>query len=192
METLKIKVVLASVREGRNADTVWAWLDRQLKQITSFDVELLDLKPLNLPMFDEASPPMRGAPHITEAAQTWSAKMAEADGYIIVTPEYDHTIPGSLRNAFDYLAKEWAKKPAAIVSYGGLSGGMRAAESMKPSLAGMEVVLIPIETNIIAVNKAFDENGELPDNYAVTAKAMLSSLEWWANVLKAARATIIK
>src|ERR1700722_12727747 len=128
MEKLKIKAVLGSVREGRIADKVWAWLDSQLKQVESFDVELLDLKVLNLPVFNESAYPAAGGPHQTDAANTWSAKMKEADGYIIITPEYDHTMPGALRNAFDYLANEWNRKPVAIVSYGGASGGMRAAE----------------------------------------------------------------
>lgn len=191
-KNLKIKVVLGSVREGRSADNVWPWLDRQLQAYGKFDVELLDLKQINLPVFNEQEHPAAGKPHLTEAARTWAAKMAEADGYIIVTPEYNHTMPGSLRNAFDYLAREWSKKPVAIVSYGAAAGGARAAESMKASLAYMETILIPAEVNIANIWAAFDESGNLPDNYAASAQKMFAGLEWWGDLLKDARAKLLQ
>lgn len=192
MEKLKIKAVLGSVREGRSADKVWEWLDKQLKQVENFDVELLDLKAINLPLFNENGHPAAGGAHETEAARTWSAKMAGADGYIIITPEYDHSMPGSLRNAFDYLANEWKKKPVGIVSYGAAAGGSRAAESMKASLTYMETVIIPAEVNISNIWAAFDEKGDLPDNYLAAAKNMFAGLEWWATLLHDARAKLSK
>jgi NAD(P)H-dependent FMN reductase len=192
LEKLKIKVVLGSVREGRNADKVWKWVEKQLQPIEAFDVELLDLKAMQLPMFSEEAFPSSRAPHISEAAQAWSAKMDEADGFVVITPEYNHSVPGALRNAFDYLAFEWAKKPVAIISYGAGVGGARAAESLKAFFTYMESTVIPVEVNIINVWAAFDENGELPDNYAGTAKKVFASLEWWAGTLREARKTIPK
>jgi NAD(P)H-dependent FMN reductase len=187
---LKIKVVLGSVRQGRNADKVWAWLEKQLAEFGKFDIELLDLKQINLPLFNESNSPAQGLPHETEAARNWSAKMAEADGYIIVTPEYDHALPGALRNAFDYLANEWNKKAVGIVSYGAAAGGARASEGMKASLTYMETVVLPVEVNISNVWAAFDGNSGLPDNYSVAAQKMFASLEWWATLLSEARAKL--
>jgi len=187
---LKIKVVLGSVRQGRIADKVWAWLEKQLAEFGKFDIELLDLKQINLPIFNESNYPAQGLPHETEAARNWSAKMAEADGYIIVTAEYDHALPGALRNAFDYLANEWNKKAVGIISYGAGAGGTRAAEGMKASLTYMETVVLPAEVNIPNVWAAFDENGGLPDNYSVAAQKMFASLEWWAALLSEARAKL--
>jgi NAD(P)H-dependent FMN reductase len=187
---LKIKVVLGSVRQERNADKVWVWLEKQLAEFGKFDIELLDLKQINLPLFNESSSPAQGLPHETEAARNWSAKMAEADGYIIVTPEYDHTLPGALRNAFDYLANEWNKKAVGIVSYGAAGGGARASEAMKASLTYMETVVLPVEVNIPNIWAAFDGNGDLPDNYSITAQKMFASLEWWSQLLNEARAKL--
>ncbi len=190
MEKLKIKVVLGSVREGRNGGKVGDWVIAQLKQFENFDVELLDLKTLNLPMFNEEAMPASGTPHTSEAARIWAAKMKEADGFIIITAEYNHSVPGALRNAFDYLAFEWAKKPVAIISYGASVGGARAAESLKAFFTYMEAVVIPVEVNIANVWAAFDEKGELPDNYTGAAKKMFTSLEWWGGQLREARKTI--
>jgi NAD(P)H-dependent FMN reductase len=188
---LKIKVVLGSVREGRSADKVWAWLEKQLAIFGKFDIELLDLKQINLPLFNESNHPAQGLPHESEAARNWSAKMGEADGYIIVTPEYDHSFPGALRNAFDYLANEWKKKAVAIVSYGAAAGGARAAEGLKASLTYMETVVLQSEVNIPNVWAAFDGSGNLPESFEVTAQKTFTSLEWWANLLSEARAKLV-
>jgi NAD(P)H-dependent FMN reductase len=188
---LKIKVVLGSVREGRNADKVWAWLEKQLAVFGKFDIELLDLKQINLPLFNESNHPAQGLPHETEAARNWSAKMAEADGYIIVTPEYDHAVPGALRNALDYLANEWKRKAVAIVSYGAAAGGTRAAEGLKASLTYMEMAVMPNEVNIPNVWAAFDESGGLPEAFGDAAQKTFTTLEWWAKLLSEARTKMV-
>ena len=184
MDKLKIKIILGSVREGRNGEKVWNWLKPQLSQFDSLDFELVDLKELNLPMFDEAAVPMADVPPKSPAAQLWKQKMGESDGFIIITPEYNHAIPGALKNAFDFLAKEWKNKPVAIISYGASAGGVRAAEDVRKIFFYMQSFVIPTEINIPYVWEAFDANGNLPEKLSVISQKQLAELQKYAEHYK--------
>src|SRR3954471_19006353 len=128
---MKIQVIVGSTRPGRITERMAKWAEHELQSFPDVDVELVDLADYDMPLFDEAISP-RYNPHRTPrpVVQKFLDKIAEADGYVVVTPEYNHSIPGVLKNAFDYLTFQMAKKPVAIMSHGTV-GGARAAEHLK-------------------------------------------------------------
>src|ERR1700712_4629105 len=132
----KLKIISSTVRPGRKGPTIAKWIADVAKAHNNFEVEILDLGEINLPLMNEAvHPMMRQYKH--EHTKQWSAKIEEADAFIFVTAEYDYNYPAPLRNALEYLFSEWNYKAAGIVSYGGVSAGTRAANSLKADLATM-------------------------------------------------------
>ena len=134
-----LKIISSSIRTGRKGPIVAAWIAEVARQHGSFEVEVLDLGEIRLPMMDEPHHPvLKKYEH--EHTKKWSAAIDEADAFIFVTAEYDYNYPAPLRNALEYLVQEWAYKAAGIVSYGGVSAGTRAANSLKGDLASLKVV----------------------------------------------------
>lgn len=166
----KIKVILGSSREGRNGKMVADWFMKQTDSYkSSLDFELLDLKDWAIPFFDNpVSPAMGGEP--TGVAKDWAAKIAEADGIIVVTPEYNHGYPAVLKNALDVIYKEWNYKPVSFVSYGAVSGGIRAVEQLKQVTLELKMYPMHEEVNIHFVWQAFDEEG-VPKDPSLEQKA---------------------
>src|ERR1700712_3044548 len=121
MADLKIAVILGSTREGRNGEAVAKWVLNAASTRSAADYELVDLRDYPLPLFDEPMSPAY-APSTNPAVVRFADKIAEFDGYVFVTPEYNHSISGVLKNAIDYLYKEWNDKAAAFVSYGAFNG----------------------------------------------------------------------
>lgn len=129
MSDLKIAVILGSTRPGRNGEAVAAWVLEKAASRAGAAYELVDLADFPLPLLDEAAPPSMGMyanPHTLD----WAAKIAEYDGYVFVTPEYNHSVSGVLKNAIDYLYQEWNNKAAAFVGYG-VVGAARAVEHLR-------------------------------------------------------------
>lgn len=191
MDKLKIKVILASVRNGRFGDKPAKWITELASQVEDFSVELLDLKDYSLPIFAEAISPSQitgdyGKPEVNK----WAQKIAEADGFIFVTPEYNHGYPASLKNNLDYIYKEWNKKPLCVVAYGG-TGGARATQQLRE--VSIELQMAPIRNSVHIMNpwNLVEADGSLKagalDGYVKGAQNMLTQLSWWANVLKEAR-----
>ena len=116
----KIQIILGSTREGRNGEKVFKWITEIAKKNKNFEIETIDLKEWNLPMFNDPKPPFMGE-YSYDYTKKWSKKISEGDGYVIVTPEYNHGYSAALKNALDHLYKEWNNKPVAFVSYGGSS-----------------------------------------------------------------------
>lgn len=136
----KIGIIVGSTRPGRKSLDIAHWIMKEKAE--NFNVEIVDLAELNLPMLDEPMPAASGS-YQNEHTKNWSKHIAGFDGFIFVTPEYNASIPGVLKNAIDYLAKEWAKKVAIIVSYGG-QGGIRANNHLTDILINLKVnVLFP-------------------------------------------------
>lgn len=134
---LNIAIILGSTRPGRVGEAVAQWVYGIAAQRADAKFELLDLKDFNLPLLDEPIPPSLGQytqPH----TKTWAAKIAEFDAFVFVTAEYNHGIPGALKNAIDYLFREWNHKAAGFVSYGG-AGGSRAVEQLRLVMAELHV-----------------------------------------------------
>jgi len=193
---MHIQVILSSTRPNRVGERVAKWVTAEAKQRSQFEVELVDLADYNLPHFDEPESPRFNQHRTPNAiAKRWLAKVAEADGYVIVTPEYNHSIPASLKDALDYLDFQFVKKPVAIVSYGSV-GGARAAEHLKGILIEVKAAVVPEAVPIVGARAQFDERGAYLGDPAVAGPpraldAMLTELAWWTKALKAARNTTI-
>jgi NAD(P)H-dependent FMN reductase len=187
---LKIAIILGSTRQNRHGEQVARWLFSYIKEHADFNTELLDLGDWPLPFYEEAITPIRiNGNYSNEVARRWSEKIRGFDGYIIISPEYSHGYPAVLKNALDYLYTEWSNKPVAFVSYsGGLGSGIRAVEQLR--LVAIELQMAPIResVSIPTVQRAFDEQGRLKDEFLISkTNSMIAQLTWWANALKSAR-----
>ena len=140
---MKIQIIIGSTRQNRFSEKPARWLFELAKTRTDFEPELLDLRDYPLPYYDEPVPPsMLKGNYSNKIAKRWANKIGEADGYIIVTPEYNHGYPGVLKNALDTVYEEWDGKPVGFVSYGGAMG-TRSVEQLR--LVAIELGLVPIE-----------------------------------------------
>lgn len=189
---MKIKIILASVRQGRFGDKPAAWLLEQAKQRTDAEFELLDLKDYQLPIFAEANlPSQANGVYVSPDVSRWAAKIAEADGFIVVTPEYNHGYPASLKNNIDYLYQEWNKKAIAFVSYGG-AGGARGVEQLRQVAVELQMAPTRFAIHIMNPWTLTEADGSLKpgalDSYAPSAQHLLEHLIWWTEALAKARA----
>ncbi len=184
-----LQVIIVSTRQGRLGPAVAEWFHRQARAFDGFDVELVDLAEVNLPLLDEPHHP-RLANYQHEHTKRWSAIVSRGDAFVFVTPEYNFSTPPSLVNALDYLSKEWAYKPAAFVSYGGISGGMRSVMMTKSILTTLRMVPIVEAVNLPMFAQQIDRStGEFNATEAneKAAGAMLEELHKWAGALRAMR-----
>ncbi|MBO1334770.1 NADPH-dependent FMN reductase [Streptomyces sp. VRA16 Mangrove soil] len=184
---LRVAVLVGSTREGRFAPVVTRWLTGRLAQHGDLSADVVDLTetplPTVLPAFGEAPPP-----GTTEALAAVSPRLAAADAFVFVTPEYNHSFPAALKNAIDWHNREWHGKPIAFVSYGGLSGGLRAVEQLRLVMAELNAVTIRNTVSFHHAYAAFDTDGRVDDPAVdAAAKAMLDQLAWWAHALRDAK-----
>lgn len=161
----------------------------QARAHEKFDVELIDLKEVGLPLFDEPlHPRLRQYEH--EHTKAWSATVKRADAFVFVSPEYDYSTPAPLANALQYLVHEWAYKPVGFVSYGGVAAGTRAVQMTKQTVTTLrmmpifEAVAIPFFTQYINEQTGVFDPGEVQEKAAV---AMLDELLRWTNAMKQLR-----
>lgn len=186
---MKIQVILGSTREGRQGEKVANWVMEQLKDIEDIEFELLDLRDFGLPYYDQpASPTALKGEYSNNEIKKWLNKVSEGDGYIIVTPEYNHGYPAVLKSALDWVYYEWNRKPVAFISYGGSAAGARSVEQLR--LVAIELQMAPIETaiHIFGPRQEFDENGNIKDDsYNQKLKNLINDLVWWTKALKEAR-----
>src|SRR5689334_8006169 len=136
---LKLQVLIASTRPGRQGPAVGAWAVQQARANGKFEIEIVDLAEVNLPLFDEPKHP-RFQQYEHEHTKRWSAIVARADAFVFVTPEYDFSPPASLINALHYLYNEWAYKPVGFVSYGGVSAGTRGVQITKSTVTALKMI----------------------------------------------------
>jgi NAD(P)H-dependent FMN reductase len=137
MSQVKIGIIIGSTRPGRVGDQVATWVYDHAVQRGDADYELVDLAEFKLPHLDEAIPASRGQ-YENEHTRAWADKIASFDGFVFVTPEYNHSTSGALKNAIDFIYGEWNNKAAALVSYG-VHGGVRAAEHLRLVLAEVQI-----------------------------------------------------
>jgi NAD(P)H-dependent FMN reductase len=134
---LNIGIILGSTRPNRNGEAVARWVQNQVRERRDANYELIDIKDFNLPLLDEPIPPSQGKysqPH----TKRWAEKIGSLDAFIFVTPEYNHSTSGALKNAIDFLYREWNNKAAGFVSYGS-AGGARAVECLRLIMAELQI-----------------------------------------------------
>jgi NAD(P)H-dependent FMN reductase len=181
-----LRIISSTVRPGRKGPQVAEWIFDIAVKNENFNTALLDLALIDLPLMDEPNHPSLKK-YQNEHTKKWSAAIDEADAFIFVTAEYDHNYPAPLRNALEYLQHEWSYKPAGIVSYGGVSAGTRAANSLKNDLASLRIVPIGDSVNFPLFKKNnFDEHGNFIANEIShkAADTMLKELLKWTKALK--------
>ena len=145
-QTLKVGIILGSTRPGRNGEAVSQWTYETANKRSDADFELVDIRDFNIPLLDEPIPPSMGQ-YTKEHTKIWSAKIDSFDAYVFVTAEYNHGIPGALKNAIDFLFKEWNNKVAGFVSYGGASG-VRAVEQLRLVMAELKVATVRTQVQL--------------------------------------------
>jgi NAD(P)H-dependent FMN reductase len=186
-----IKIITGSNRPGRFNIQPAEWIASIAKSRTDAEVQLLDLAEVNLPFLNEPNPPMKQE-YQFEHTKQWAKEIAEADGFIFVTPEYNHSFSPLLKNAIDYLYREWNYKPVAFVSYGSLAGGSRAVEHLRAVAA--EIKMFDLREQIMLPNywEHLNESGTYQFTEAQTASAnhLLDSLVFWSNEMKTSRAKL--
>jgi NAD(P)H-dependent FMN reductase len=183
-----LQVVIASTRPQRTGVPVAQWFVDRAKGHGKFDVELVDLKEVGLPLLDEPKHPrLRQYEH--EHTKAWSARVASADAFVFVTPEYNYSAPAPLVNALDYLFHEWHYKPCAFVSYGGVSGGLRAVQMAKGLVTTLRMMPIPEGVPIPFVQTQIDESGRFKggEPHEASTKALLDELFRWTEALRPLR-----
>lgn len=187
----KLHVIVGSTRPSRNGLAVAQWFTDLARKHDKFDIELVDLAEVNLPLIDEPEHPSKKK-YTHEHTKKWSAQVKSADAFVFVSPEYNHGPSPALINALDYLASEWGYAPAAFVSYGAVSGGTRAVASVKPMLSLLRMMVIPESVIIPYIDKKI-EDGKLAKDMEPLEKAvspLLDELLKWTGVLAPLRATV--
>lgn len=187
--TLKLHTIICSTRPGRIGPKIAGWFHGLAAEHGKFEAELVDLADFDLPVFDEAKHPlMQQYQH--EHTKKWAGSVASADAFAFVTPEYDYFPPAALVNAVQFVAREWHYKPAAIVSYGGISGGLRAAQAEKLLFTGVKMMPIPEGVPIPMMTQYVGDDGVFRPTEVIAggARLALDELYKWAAALKPIRA----
>jgi NAD(P)H-dependent FMN reductase len=137
---LKLAIILGSTRPGRLGEPVARWVYEEAQKRTDAEFERVDINDFNLPLLDEPIPPSMGQ-YSKEHTKRWAAKIATFDAFVFVTAEYNHGIPGALKNAIDFLFAEWNNKAAGFVGYGS-AGGARAVEHLRLVMAEVQIATV--------------------------------------------------
>jgi NAD(P)H-dependent FMN reductase len=186
-EQIRLSIIIGSVRKSRGGIAVADWFAREAREFGQHDVQVIDLADYELPlsMGDGMTPEqLAGARPLGQALE-------ESDAFVIVTPEYNHSYPAALKNAIDWHLKEWQAKPVGFVSYGGISGGLRAVEHLRPVFAELHAMTIRETLSFVNYWEQSDSEGRWPkdpETCNTLAKVMLRQLTWWARALQKARA----
>lgn len=185
----RIAIIIGSTRPGRNGKAVADWVFERAAQRDDAEFELVDLRDFPLPHFDEQGSPARGTLE-ADYASRWTAKVAEFDGYVFVTPEYNHSTTGVLKNALDYVYTEWNDKAAAFVGYGG-AGGARAIEHLR--LVASELAMATVRNQVgLSLMTDFENFSVLkPAPYQLSQlDATLDQVVAWSDALAPLRARV--
>jgi NAD(P)H-dependent FMN reductase len=187
----KLNIIIGSTRPGRIGPSVATWFHGFAAEHGAFEPVLVDLAGFALPVFDEPKHP-RMQQYEHEHTKRWSASVKSGDAFVFVTPEYNYGTSPALLNALTYLAAEWNYAPAGIVSYGGVSGGLRAAEFLKPTLSVLKMMPIPEGVAVPAVGQQIgpDKTFAANDLNVTAARTMLGELALWTEALKGLRAKV--
>lgn len=183
---LKLAIIIGSTRPGRKAEAVARWVHEIATRRDDAEFELVDIQDFNLPLLDEPVPPSMGQythPH----TQAWSAKIDSFDAYVFVTPEYNHGTSGALKNAIDYLYREWNNKAAGFVSYGS-AGGTRAVEHLRLVMGELQVADVRSQV-MLSLRTDFENYTTFKPapHHEKSVNAMLDQVIAWGGALKTLR-----
>ena len=183
---LKIAIIVGSTRPGRKADAVAAWVHGIAAKRNDAEYEIVDIRDFNLPLLDEAVPPSMGQysqPH----TKAWAAKIAPFDAFVFVTPEYNHATSGALKNAIDFLYKEWNNKAAGFVGYGS-AGGARAVENLRLIMGELQIADVRAQVMLSLFTDFENFTTFKPAAmHEKSANAMLDQLVAWGGAMKTLR-----
>jgi NAD(P)H-dependent FMN reductase len=181
-EPIQLAVIIGSTRPNRFGDTVARWFVAQGRQRDDMALDVIDLAEVGLP----AVLPHDPGPEVRD----YVARIDRADAFVVVTPEYNHGYPASLKQAIDIPYHQWRAKPVGFVSYGGLAGGQRAVEQLRQVFPELHATTVRDTVSFHMAHGRFDESGEPhePEGCNAAAKTMLDQLAWWATALRTARA----
>lgn len=195
---MKLAIIVGTTRENRQTVKQARWVLNSVQQRESIKAELVDLTDYPMVFFAEGGSPRHNPSRaIDPTAKKWLDKIESFDAYVFVTPEYNHSIPGVLKNAFDYMDWQMLKKPAAIVSHGTM-GGARAAMHLKEIISEARAVPIPSFVAMHSMSEMIDEDGNLDEEVKArrygpqtALESMLEELQWYSDALAAARQGLV-
>jgi len=183
---LRVGIIIGSTRPGRKAEAVARYVHEIAKQRTDAQFEIVDLEQYRLPLLDDPIPPSAGRPHPAHA-QAWADKIASLDAFVFVTPEYNHSTSGVLKNAIDYLYGEWNNKAAGFVSYGS-AGGVRAVEHLRLIMAELQVATVRAQAWFSLLSDFENYTAFKPTaGKEKSVTTMLDQLVAWGRALKSVR-----
>ncbi|MDG4720739.1 MULTISPECIES: NADPH-dependent FMN reductase [Thalassospira] len=180
-ETFNVAIIYGSARQGRFCDTVTSWVVETLKTDRDISLDTIDPAALNLPAYNV------GAEH--PGVKELHTALSDADAFIVVTPEYNHSFTGELKLLIDAAKQQWRRKPVAFVSYGGMSGGLRAVEQLRLVFAELQAVSMRDVVSFANAWDRFDDTGKPVDLEGTNGALhrMTADLKWWASALREAR-----
>lgn len=187
----KIQIILGSTRQNRLSEKVGKWLLKLLNEKPNIEAEILDLREYPLPFYDEALPAAAlNRQYSSPEVQKWSQKVMEGDGYIIISPEYNHSFPAVLKNALDSLYSEWNHKPVGLVSYGGV-GGARSIEHLRGVLSVLDMIALSKHLTIFNAYQIFGgDQPQIDEHLTQFAEAMLKDLLMYTDQFKKFRESL--
>lgn len=187
MSELNIGIILGSTRPGRKGDQVAKWVFDEASKRDDAHFDLLDLLDFDLPHLDEEVPPSRGQ-YANDHTKAWSETISKYDGFVLVTPEYNRSPSGALKNALDFLYNEWNNKAVGFVSYGVQASGLRAVEHLRQIVGELQMADVRAAVGVSLINdfEAFTTLKPIP-HHEPTLKAMLDQLVAWSGALKTVR-----
>lgn len=183
---IKTAIIIGSTRPNRNGEAVAKWVFEIARKRTDEFFELIDIRDYDLPLLDEPIPPAMGK-YSKEHTKKWAAKIDSFDAFIFVTPEYNHGIPGALKNAIDFVYKEWNNKAAGFVSYGS-AGGARAVEQLRVVMGELMIADVRAQVMLSLSTDFINHNEFKPDNkHEKEIHTMLDQVTVWGYALKSTR-----
>ena len=187
----RLSIIIGSTRPGRAGLPIADWFAGRARSHGGFEIDVVDLAELNLPMLDEPNHP-RLRQYTHQHTKEWSARVAGSDAFVIVTPEYNHGYSAAVKNAIDYLHHEWHYKPVGFVSYGGVASGTRAMQQLKQVVTALRMLPLTDAVNIPFHTQFLDDDGRVQANEVMeqAADVMLDELVRVAETLRPLREAV--
>lgn len=183
---IRVGIILGSTRPNRLGESVAAWVHDRVRSRTDAEFELVDIRDFDLPLLDEPVPPSQGK-YSKDHTKRWAAKIASFDAFVFVTPEYNHSTSGALKNAIDFLYAEWNNKAAGFVSYGS-AGGVRAVEHLRLIMAELQIADVRAQVTLSLFTDFENFSTFKPaSQHEKTLNTMLDQLVRWSEALRSLR-----